>query len=57
MLRIEGRIDKLERAFHISDRIPPWEHRIVFIDSKGIVSETLLISEGRQEWIKGDGSE
>jgi hypothetical protein len=59
MLRVERRIEKLQRAFGISEeRTPPWEHRIVFIDSEGQVSpETLLLSEGRQEWIKGDGSE
>ena len=57
MLRVERGIEKLQRAFGISDRAPPFEHRIVFIDSEGRECETLLISEGRQEWIKGDGSE
>jgi hypothetical protein len=33
------------------------EHRIVFVNSEGQVSETLVISEGRQEWFKGDASE
>ena len=47
MLKVERRIEKLQRAFGISEeRAPPFEHTIVFIDS-----------EGRQEWIKGDASE
>ena len=59
MLRVERRIERLQRAFgiSISDRIPPEEHRIVFIDGDGRISETLVLSEGRQKWIEGDASE
>ena len=57
MLKVERRIEKLQRAYGISDRIPPEEHRIVFIDGDGRISETLVLSEGRQEWIEGDASE
>jgi len=59
MLRVERRIEELQRAFGISilDRIPSEEHRIVFIDGDGRISETLVLSEGRQKWIEGDASE
>jgi hypothetical protein len=56
MLTIHRRIEKLQKAFGLSDRAPPFEHRILFVDSDGTVSETLLISEGRQEWIQGEAS-
>ena len=59
MLRVERRIEKLQRAFGIcvSDRAPPEEHMIIFIDGDGRISETLVLSENRREWIEGDASE
>jgi hypothetical protein len=57
MLRIQRRIEKLQKAFGLSDREPRFEHTIIFIDADGTVSETLLITEGRQEWIKGEAPE
>jgi hypothetical protein len=58
MLRVQRRIEKLQKAFGLSDREPPFEHRIVFIDSDGSVDrKQLLISAGRMEWIEGDVSE
>jgi hypothetical protein len=54
MLRIQRRIEKLQKAFGLSDREPPFEHRTVFVDSDGTVDRTqLLISEGRMEWVEG----
>jgi hypothetical protein len=53
MLRVHRRIEKLQKAFGLSDREPPFEHRIIFIDSDGSVDrQQLLISEGRLEWIE-----
>jgi hypothetical protein len=62
MLRVHRRIDKLELALGISDRFPPVEHRIRFIDSDGSVASTLVISDRRWEWIdnevpEGNGKE
>jgi hypothetical protein len=55
MLRVQRRIEKLQKAFGLSDREPPFEHRIVFIDSDGRVDRRqLLISAGRMEWVEGD---
>jgi hypothetical protein len=55
MLRIHQMIDKLEKAFGLSDRKPPWEHRFVFVDGEGRVDrQQLLISAGRMEWIEDD---
>jgi hypothetical protein len=58
MLSIHRRIEKLQKAFGLSDREPPFEHRIVFIDSDGSVDrQQLLISEGRMEWVEGEVAE
>ena len=58
MLRIERRIEKLQRAFGLVDRKEPFEHRIRFIDADGRVDrKQLLISVRRMEWIEADGSE
>ena len=57
MLRIHRRIEKLEHALGVADRLPPFEHRINFVDSDGTVSSTLLISDSRQEWIHREASE
>jgi hypothetical protein len=58
MLRIHRRLEKLQKVFGLSDREPPFEHRIVFIDSDGRVDrKQLLISEGRMEWVEGEVAE
>ena len=58
MLKIRGRILKLQKVFGVSDSELPVEHRIRFIDSEGRADpQQLLISEGRLEWIDGDASE
>ena len=57
MLRLQRRIERLEHALGVSDRIPPFEHRINFVDSDGTLSSTLLISDSRQEWIHREASE
>jgi hypothetical protein len=58
MLRVQRRIEKPQKAFGLSDREPPWEHRIVFIDSDGSVDrQQLLISAGRMEWVEGEVAE
>ena len=55
MLKVHRRIEKLERNFGLSDRIEPWEHRIVFVDGEGRVGrKQLLISEGRMESVDGE---
>jgi hypothetical protein len=55
MLRVQRRIEKLQKAFGLSDREPPFEHRIVFVDSDGSVDrKQLLISVGRMEWVEGE---
>ena len=57
MLRVHRKIQKLEKRLGLSDRKPPFEHRIVFIASDGSVDrKQLLISEGRQEWTEGEVS-
>ena len=57
MLRVQRRIEKLQKALGLSDREPPFEHRIVFVDGEGRVDRTqLLISEGRIEWVEGGAS-
>ena len=59
MLRIQQRIEKLEKALGLSDRKPPWEHRMIrFVDADGNVNrKQLLISEGRMEWVEVDVAE
>ena len=57
MLKVQRRIDKLEKALGLSDRKPSVEHRIDFVDADGTVSETLLIAEGRMEWVVGEVAE
>jgi hypothetical protein len=44
MLRIHGRIDKLERKLGLSDRRPPFVHHIHFIDSDGRLAGILVTS-------------
>jgi len=57
MLRIQRRIEKLQKAFGLSDRLPPFEHRILFVDGDGTVDrQQLLISEGRMEWVEAGAS-
>jgi hypothetical protein len=51
MVKVHRRIEKLEDLLGISDRFPPFEHRISFVDSDGTVSSTLLLSESGSEWI------
>jgi hypothetical protein len=57
MLRVQRRIEKLQKKFGLSDLVHPFEHRIVFIDSDGSVDRRqLLISVGRMEWVEGEAS-
>jgi hypothetical protein len=58
MLMVRRRIDKLEKAFGLSDRKPPWEHHFVFVDGEGRVDrKQLLISAGRMEWVEVEVAE
>ena len=58
MLTVRRRIDKLEKAFGLSDGKPPWEHRFVFVDGEGRVDrKQLLISAGRMEWVEVEVAE
>jgi hypothetical protein len=43
MLRVYRRIENLERALGVSDRVEPVVHHIHFIDGDGTVSGTLVI--------------
>ena len=45
MLSVHRRIENLEHAFGLSDRIPPYVHRINFIDSDGRLAGTMVISD------------
>ena len=52
VLRIHRRIEKLERALGLSDRIPRPGIRINYVDAEGEVTRTLLMHpDGRREWI------
>jgi hypothetical protein len=53
MLRVHRRIEKLEQAFNVSDRIPRFEMMISFVEPGGLVTRRLLIAKGKQEWIDG----
>jgi hypothetical protein len=53
VLTIHRRIEKLEQAFGLSDRIPQLEMMISFVEPGGVVTKTLLIANGSQEWIDG----
>lgn len=44
-LRVHRRIENLEHAFGLSDRIPPYVHRINFIDSDGRLTGTMVVSD------------
>jgi hypothetical protein len=44
MLRIHQRIKRLESILCLSDRIPPFVHRINFVDSKGRVTGVMTLS-------------
>jgi hypothetical protein len=52
MLKVQRRIDRLERSFGLSDRVPRDEHIIKFVDSDGEAVCTLRMSDNHWDWIK-----
>jgi hypothetical protein len=50
MLRIQRRIEKLERALSVSEHISSLEFTIDFIDADGKVASTMVLSEGVTRW-------
>src|SRR5216684_1275856 len=55
VLRVHQRIEKLERALGLSDRIPRRGFKLVYVDAGGRVTGTLLMyPDGRREWIDGE---
>ena len=57
MLRVHRRIEKLEQARGLSDRTEPFEFHINFVDRDGRCRRTLVMSDGRREWIDHEVSE
>jgi hypothetical protein len=58
MLRVQRRIEKLQKAFGLTGRVRLFEHRIVFVDGEGRTDRMqLLIAEGRMEWIECEAAE
>jgi hypothetical protein len=51
MLKVQRRIEKLEKALGVSDRPLHVDSTILFIDSDGAVTSMLRFKKGRQEWI------
>jgi hypothetical protein len=43
-LRINSRVERLERTLGVTDRAQPLVHQINFIDSDGSIAGTMVIS-------------
>ena len=57
MLTVQRRIERLEKRRAQSAGNQLLDFEIVFIDGNGVVSETLLVKEGHQQWIESDARE
>jgi hypothetical protein len=53
MMRVNQRIERLERTFGVSDHFKPFVHRISFVEADGTVTGTMVMSDDpnlRQEY-------
>jgi hypothetical protein len=51
MLKVQRRIEKLENALGLSDRLLCVETTVHFVDADGVVTSMLRLTKEGQEWI------
>lgn len=51
MLRVQSRIEKLEKTHRVSQFVAP-DITVVFIDSDGVVKSELRLTGGGREWVR-----
>jgi hypothetical protein len=54
MLKVQRRIESLEKSFALSRGAKKLDITVVFIDTDGVVKSELRLRDGKREWIRGE---
>ena len=54
MLKVQHRIERLEKTVGLSRGAKELNTTVVFIDTDGVVKSELRLRDGKGEWIRGE---
>jgi len=54
MLKVQRRIERLEKTVALSRGAKKFDTTVVFIDTDGVVKSTLRLRDGKRDWIRGE---